>query len=535
MTVTPLDVPARILRNRQVFERLIGEAARDVEQSDYRNAAATLQTAGRFAWFNYPGQYQSPELEALAREIGAQITPLSPLVTGPRIDVLHILSRADSKGGHTKLVWRWIENDSRRVHSIVVTQQRGHPVPIELQGAVRQSGGRILQLSLTSSNLVKRAAQLRSIASGQVGVVVLHTDPCDVIPSIGLADINKPVILLNHADHVFWIGAGAATFLADIRPAGRKLSLDRRAFSANDTAILPIPLKNPPTVDRDVARTMLGIPNEKVVVLSIASSYKYSATTPHHFIDVHKDFVRANPNVQIIVVGPDDIGDWRAINEQTDGRFRAIGTVNNLEIYYAAADIYVDSFPFGSLTSLLDAGIRGIPVLGFSESVAHSVLTSDDISLPGNTAQFSSKSEYIRELGRLVHSPEHRHSVATDCLEAIQADHLTPGWNAHLELLYGAAHEHPKASRHVTRANEPNTREPDAVEQALVRLDEESGLSVPLRESQLRDAPYMSPLKRARVVLSAPPGNRLKSFLFILPDSLISRARQVLNITTCLR
>src|SRR5690606_12343399 len=54
-------------------------------------------------------------------------------------------------------------------------------------------------------------------------------------------------------------------------------------------------------------------------------------------------------------------------------RIIALGERIDTAAYYQAADIYVDSFPFGSTTSLLEAGSCGVPLVGlfpFSERSA---------------------------------------------------------------------------------------------------------------------------------------------------------------------
>lgn len=517
---------ARIAENRQLFDGLIDEASRAVDRTRFRSATVTLQTAARFASSNHPGVYRSLKLESLAVEIGRHLAAPQARRRGSRIDVLHVLTQAYSMGGHTRLVWRWIENDDARVHSVVLTGQQGIPVPKELRQAVARSGGSITRLGAASSNLLTRATQLRGIASNGVGVVVLHIHPRDVIPLIALAHAPVRVVFLNHADHVFWIGGAITSILADIRPAGHTLSLGRRHFSEQNSVILPIPLRVPLKSDKHQARSLLGLPQNAVVILSIASSYKYASPQGRHFIDIHRAFVMANPKVHLIVVGPDHNGRWRAVSEETGGRFQAVGTTRELDTYYDAADIYVDSLPFGSLTSLLDAGARGLPVLGLNQSIAHSVLTSDDVSLHSGMVQFSCRDEYMHELEALTSRPDYRRRASASVRDAISRDHMSPGWNRHLDHLFkmlesgSAVHRSPPAE-----LLETNIHKPDQVEFALVDLHDASGFSVPLWKCQLKDAPFRPALDRARFVLAAPAGQRAKSLIYLLPDVLLARAR----------
>jgi hypothetical protein len=507
---------ARIAENRHLFDGLIEEAARAVEGSRFRSAAVTLQTAARFASNNHPGVYRSLRLESLAVEIGEHLVAPQSRRPGLRIDVLHVLTQAYSSGGHTRLAWRWIENDTSRVHSVVLTGQQGIPVPRELRQAVEGSGGSIIRLGTASDNLLARAKQLRRIASDRVGVVVLHIHPYDIVPLIALAKAPVPVIFLNHADHVFWIGGAITDVLADIRPAGHALSLSRRHFLDHNSAILPIPLRERSKADKRQARRLLGLSQDAIVILSIAADHKYAAPQGRHFIDVHRDFVMANPNVNIIVVGPNHSGRWRTVSAETGGRFQAVGIVEELGAYYDAADIYVDSFPFSSLTSLIDAGVGGLPVLGLNESVAHSVLTSDDISLPAGAVQFSTRGEYIHELQALTSQPQYRRQASVRVRNAIRRDHLSPGWNRHLEHLFGmlqsgsAIHRAPPLG-----LPETNIDEQDQVDFALVDIHDTPEFSKPLWKCQLQDARFRPILQRVPFVLAAPAGQRAKSLRFL--------------------
>ena len=265
----------RIAENRVSFDGLIADAERAINESRFRSAAVTLQSAARFAWYNHPGLFRSLELEALAAQIGEQVTVSEPADLDLTGHIVHVLSQAYSAGGHTRLVWRWIENDDQRVNSVVITGQQGIPIPHQLQDAVAESGGQIITLGERSSNLLVRAAELRRIADSGVDTIVLHVHPYDVVPSIGLNNVAAKVVFLNHADHVFWVGGSVADVVADIRPAGQRLSIEERSVPTSRSSIVPIPLSTPPQSDKRGARERLGLPQNAVVLLSIASGYKY--------------------------------------------------------------------------------------------------------------------------------------------------------------------------------------------------------------------------------------------------------------------
>jgi hypothetical protein len=511
--------------NRETFDALLEEASHAIERSRFRSAAVTLQTAARFAWFNHPGAFQSTKMGALTAQIGDHLPKAhqhGPDFTG---HVVHVLSQAYAAGGHTRLVWRWIENDATRLNSVVLTGQQGVPVPQQLADAVAASGGHLMSLGETSSSLLVRAADLRRVAESGADTIVLHVHPYDVLPSIALINVPATVIFLNHADHVFSVGAEIADIVADIRPAGQQLSVAERNRTKSLSTILPIPLAAPSHTDKRVARESLGLAQDAVVALSIASGYKYGASAGNHFIDIHRDLVLANPALVLLVVGPESDGRWQEVSDETGGRFRAVGMVKGLDEYYGAADLYVDSIPFASLTSLLDAAVRGVPVLALNESVANSVLTSNDPSLMSEGVHYSDRHEYIRAFETLATQPEERRRRGEATRASVIRDHLSPGWNSHLERVL----EGPAAS--VAGGPTPALHPAlpplvlSTLEEALVDFQIASGLAEPLWASRLRDAPYMPVGDRVRTLMSTPAGQRLRAMKFMVPDALRSRVK----------
>ena len=105
------QIRSRINENRVTFDAMIDEASLAVAQSRFRSAAVTLQTAARFAWYNRPGVFQSPRLEALAAQIGQHLPRPKSTTTELNGHVVHVISQAYSAGGHTRLVWLALDRE----------------------------------------------------------------------------------------------------------------------------------------------------------------------------------------------------------------------------------------------------------------------------------------------------------------------------------------------------------------------------------------------------------------------------------------
>lgn len=520
----------RLKENRSEFDRLIALAEAEADRRRGDAAAARLQSAARFAWFNHPGVFRDARWERAAARIAEYVgAGAGSGFPATKNHVIHVVTQAYELGGHTRLIARWIENDAERTHSLVLTGQQGLPVPSGLLAAVAGSGGHVIDLGHTSS-LVSRARMLGELAAGDARALVLHTHPYDVVPSLGLRRAKTKVVFLNHADHVFSTGIDVADVVADIRPAGQRLSRAARGVVAHDSVLVPLPLAAAPAVDREAARKALGIPEESVLLLSIASEYKFGAVGEEHFAAVHGDLLARTPNARLLVVGPAPTGVWAELSDRTGGRACALGPRSDVAAIYAAADVYLDSMPFSSLTSLLDAALRGVPVAALTKRRTHTVLSADDLSFAGMSTEFWEKQEYLAHLERLISDSEFRRMSGLATREAVEQHHVVPNWLTYVDALLARLEKNdvddgedaetavPLAERGVDR---------DWLDAELVSFQIASGLAEPLWLAQLRDAPYGPIRMRLRAFGEVPRGQRLRALTFLMPDAMRSRVKKL--------
>ncbi len=517
--------------NRSAFDEILDLAEQDLGHGRRRSAAARLQSAARFAWYNHPGSFRDTRLERLLAAASDSDVVVPRSARSLDGHVLHVASQVYPMGGHTKLISRWILNDSSRVNSLVLTGQQGLPVPAELLDAVRNSGGEVIDIGRTSSDLCARARALRQLALSGPRAIVLHIHPYDVLPSLAFARLSTPVILLNHADHVFGVGFDVADIVADIRPAGQRLSIAARGVQATQSAIVPVPLALPAHSPTHEVRTRLGIPQSATVLLSMASAYKYASRAGAHFTDVHRRVLLANPDVHLIIAGPSSEGPWARLASETGGRVHALGIVLDIEAIYEAADIYLDSFPFASLTSLLDAALRGIPVLALTGHIPHTVLSSDDLALVGYPFQFPATDAYISELEALVERPDYRRSQGDFVRSNVTRDHVAPMWDRWIDHLLMMSDEQRSPEASTSPDSHPYDTQLEWLTEELVRFQMASGLAGPAWEAQLRDAPYLPLTARLALLRRTPRGARRSALKFMLPDALRTRTKGLHAVT----
>jgi glycosyltransferase involved in cell wall biosynthesis len=445
-----IDPNVVIEKHFAVFQQLLGFAEESLREGKCDESAAYAQVAAHYAWFHPTGLLACPELEAILTQIGAALAPAASVpARTPRLpprNVLHVLTEVYHIGGHTRFVWRWIRADAGRSHSVVLTRQDDGEVPKALRVAAEETGGKIHFLDRQRGGLMARAETLRRLAFG-ADHIVLHTYPWDVVPLMALAWTRgrPPSTLMNKDDHVFWLGVRAADQIAQMRESGRRLSQRRRGVPESRCPVLPIPLEvKPRRRTRTEAKRQLGLPAEAVVLLSVATPYKYSARGKDHFANVLLPVLQQHANAVLLVVGPQERDEWAFASQQADGRMKLFGKLGDVEPFYEGADVYLDSFPFSSLTSFLEAGSYGTPIVSYCAYPAEAAtICADDPALGGLLVRAFSQDEYRSQVSRLVEDAEFRTKLGELTREAIITSHAGGSWIRSLEELYlrgGEAH-----------------------------------------------------------------------------------------------
>ena len=458
-----------IQENFKAFRSLVVQAQDYVQQGKYTEAAVYVQMAGLYAFWRHSGLFASPELEQILRAIAQQTIPIDPrknqVSPGTSRKVLHVASAVQGIGGLGRMIWRWIQQDTKSSHSLVLTQQASSYVPSIFRDAVYNSGGKIYSLNETTiGGILSWAKQLRKIAA-EADFVVLHIWPDDAIPLIAFANKEQspPILYLDHADHGFWLGATISDVVINLRASGMRLSQERRGFEAERIALLPIIL--PPTerkLSRTEAKQKLGFDENTVLLLSIARAPKYRTIDEVNFADAHVPLLEKYDNAVLVVIGPGDSEDWSAAVERTQGRIKIFAEREDTAVFYQAADIYVDSFPIISITSLLEAGSYAVPlVTRYPYSDACGILGSDAPGLDDNLIRARNLDEYTAILCRLVKDEEFRFSLGEATRKCISETHMGSNWQHSLEEVYTKAINLPRVTVKSESRDEMFLGEPD--------------------------------------------------------------------------
>jgi glycosyltransferase involved in cell wall biosynthesis len=355
---------------------------------------------------------------------------------------LHVLNEAVAFGGQTAMATRWIQLDGdARIHSVVLLSQESPP-PAELVRVVSESGGTIYNADQKSSQL-QRAAWLRGLARNLAAYVVLHIDTTDLIAAVAFgAEGGPPVLLVNHAAHTFWVGASTPDIVVNCRGSRLEEHWTRVHRGVKNCATIPIPLPEPGTspptqIPRDElmarAREIIGIPKEAVVILTVGASYKYKPFGKIDFLKTCQNILEAVPEAFLLAAGVIEDDRWRSVSNKLGSRARALGSLSQKEIaiLHQASDVYVEGFPFGSTTALLEAGLEGLPVV-LAPTECPPPYGSDGVALDDTLERPASLEQYELEVVRLCRNPVERLSAGIKLRESILRHHTAAGWKRYL-------------------------------------------------------------------------------------------------------
>lgn len=120
-----------------------------------------------------------------------------------------------------------------------------------------------------------------------------------------------------------------------------------------------------------------------------------------------------------------------------EGRIKALGTIDRcaLDSLYYAADLYVESFPCGSGTALLEAGIHAVPSLGLHLEQLPHISGKDDAAFENLKVHVYSISDFVKSLENMIEYPYPSRLKALLVKENIENSHCPPGWNIYLNKI----------------------------------------------------------------------------------------------------
>jgi hypothetical protein len=391
----------------------------------------------------------SARLESSLQFIAGRLTECSspqviaPLKTDQKEICLHVMSEALPTGGISSMVTRWINNDrNERVHSLVLLEKQ-LPIPEVLLQAIAETGGSVYIANPVDS-ILHKAVWLRTLINKLATAVILHIDVSDVICGVALGTTGgPPVLLVNYTAHSFWTGASIADLVLNVRGSALEKLWTAEYRGISRYATLPIPLLEPSSLTSDSAsyaelkhqaKQSIGIPVNSVVILTVGASFKFLPTKTLDFVEECESILKQLPDGFLLVVGFDGDSRWRKASSRLGSRIRTLGTVSQakLAIIHEATDLYIEGFPFGTTTSLLEAGLKGIPVV-LAPAQCPPPYGSDGVALDNILERPTTLDDYHTKIIRLARNPVERKYQGEKIRNSVAIHHTGLGWSRYLK------------------------------------------------------------------------------------------------------
>lgn len=431
-----------IERNSEYFETLLQQVRQFMDRGRYAEAAERAQIAASFACLWHPGRFASATLENDLQEIGARTMadpgPSVATGSGTGMRILHVATQVGQIGGHVRMLRRWIKEDPANSHSLALTRQF-EAVPHELFEAIAAAGGSVHLINHARGSYLAWARSLQR-QMRQSDLIVLHVHVMDILPCLALGGLSDrpPVIYVNHADHLFWVGVAAADSVVNTRQSGGDLCTSRRGIAVERNLNLPLCLE-PIEVSRSkrASKEALGIPADSILLLSIARGVKYREFGAMSYADLMLPVLRKHPNARLVVIGPGDLVDWSEASAAVSGRISVLPETPDTRAYLEAADIYVDSFPFPSNTSLFEAGLFGLPLVSFFPFGAGcEVMGADSFGFDTSILRPTSRQMFDATLSSLIADSHARIEGGQRTNRLIRETNMGPNWKSEIQRIY---------------------------------------------------------------------------------------------------
>lgn len=351
----------KVQLNQDNFNRMLDFLEKS---SDLSEKLEIAQKALQYATKSNTAYFTSSILENFFIEFANQIDIDNYDIEHKSDSFLHVLSQGYNTGGHTRVVERWIDNaPANQTHSVVILEPNNEKL-VELEKAVKSKAGTYIKFEMDLS-LEKRALKLRELGL-KYQYIVLHThmeDPTATV-AFGTEKFTRPVLFYNHASHLFWIGKAITDVHLDLLADDEITTVKR---NIKDKFFLGIPMKNIEfkKVNRFELRKKLNLPLDKKIIVSAGSGFKYNPICNDNFVENVKKIIDEDTYVYVIGVDKSDKM-WLDAFNTTKGHIIPLGRIDfekGYLDYIGSADLYLDSFPLGGYTAVIDAVSLSVPSL----------------------------------------------------------------------------------------------------------------------------------------------------------------------------
>lgn len=416
--------------NAQSYARL-----REAVPATGDSRTLALELSADWASRHHAGFFRDPALEAVL-----------PLASRPAISprrsrrALFVMTQAYATGGHSRLVWRWLQAFPTAV-DVVITSQGGGLLPDSLRRVANERGARIFLLDTGQWSFGQRARSLARLID-ESSMAVLATHAWDVAASAAAANARAPLIWLGHNDYNFTLIPPELALSVEIRRASQALAQIRRGLAAVPSRILPVPLDVPVLkATRQAARRALGVESAGPLVVTVAPWHRYTGHGELNYLHLAEEILKRDEAVILHAVGARPSEGFARLSRLYAGRISALGQQETLAPWHAAADAFLECVPWGSYTAALEFAALDVPVVTYRPIDPHADLGVDEpttwgVVEAGNTEALP---KLVETLLDTLNSPSTAKFEAAALGERVRAQHTGEGWREQVIALAEAA------------------------------------------------------------------------------------------------
>jgi hypothetical protein len=173
------------------------------------------------------------------------------------------------------------------------------------------------------------------------------------------------------------------------------------------------------------------------MLLTVGRAVKYSPSGRQNFFQTADNILALNPRAELFLVGVGEDDHLDDTEFRCRDRMHFVGPVADATPYQVAADIYLEGFPFGSQTALLESVMPGRPCVR-AVAPRTPLLAASDIALDGLANIPEDEQAYIAQTSRFVADEAARKSVGAELRRRVLYYHVDENWNTSLHTTYNA-------------------------------------------------------------------------------------------------
>ncbi len=399
------------------------------------------------------GYFYSTVLETFLTNIAKKYDIENYEVEPQKNSFLHVMTEAYDTGGHTRVVERWVKlAPENTTHSVIMCDPKEMGKVLLLRENIKAKNGEFIELDC-KEHYLERALKLRKIALSYE-YIILHIHMDDPIATIafGTEKFTRPVIFFNHADQLFWIGKSISDATFDFKTI-KTITASKRLIT-NNVYKCPIPtLPNTNTPDKQSARKKLDFAPDEKILVTAGHYYKYNSFFDNSFMLVIDEILSSHKDVKLYAIGIGDKNEnWLELSKYFDKQLFLLPSINFDEgylDYIAAADIYLNSYPLGGGTTLIDAINCKTPFVSLENRIG----ASDFMLLSQGFCK--TKEEFTKKIKELIDNLELREEVLQNETMLFEKDHSPKNWQENLKNILSQVPKVHKV-KDISKEIEPN-------------------------------------------------------------------------------